>query len=192
MKTHPLFLILVLMFPVLAFGQVDPDPDGIGVYFDLEATSLTTTAIPGDIVQAFLIGTRLAQTGDVWIWSAGLCPNLAEAQVFGSPTNGGFNYSMNMPGDPCWSCLTFGFDQPLVAQEITVLAHLDILVYGDLGPISLYIREGAYYQMGPEPGLEIFLHPSSGSFAQPVATINGPAPVSVVSATWDSLKSMYR
>ena len=58
MKIIALFLVL---FPLTAFAQIDPHPDGIGIYFDTEATSVVTIAETGSTVQAYLIGTNMSQ-----------------------------------------------------------------------------------------------------------------------------------
>jgi hypothetical protein len=36
--------LAMLSLPVMAFAQIDSGPDGIGIYFDLDATVVTTTA----------------------------------------------------------------------------------------------------------------------------------------------------
>ena len=187
------FSLMVLLWPFAAMAQIDTGPDGLGIYFDTDATVVSTTAAAGDFVEAYLIATNLTQSGEIGLWAAGMCPDGWSADIDGTPTHGGFNYSMNMPGDPCWSCLTFGFDPPLPVGNIVILATLNIQVYEDLEPIYLNLRsEGCYYQTFDGGDEEFPFYPSSGSSDLPVATINGVAPVAVENLELDSIKAMYR
>ncbi len=113
--------LLILLLPVLAFAQIDSGPDGLGIYFDEGATVVSSTAVTGDVVEAYLIATNLTQSGDVGLWAAGMCP-WGDAEIYGTPTHGGFNYGMNMPGDSCWSCITFSFDTPMPVGNIVILS----------------------------------------------------------------------
>ncbi len=190
-NSHVLFQVALFMLLVAnaSIAQVDPDPDGIGVYFDVEATLVSTTAVTGEYVQAYLIGTNLSQSGDIDYWEAYVFPDQG-ASVSGIPF-GSFNYSMNMPGDPSWHCVALSPDPPLPTQAITLLASLEIQVLDDSIPIGLFVGGEARYRL--YGSLEEFpLFPSSGSPDLPVARINGAAPVSVDQGTWGTLKSMFR
>jgi len=181
-----LFMLLAANFST---AQVDPDPDGIGVYFDVEATNVSTTAVTGEFVQAYLVGTNLSQSGDIDYWEAYVFPDQG-ASVSGTPY-GSFNYAMNMPGDPSWHCVALWPEPPLPAQTITLLASLEIQVLDDSLPIGLFIRGDARYRL--YGSLEEFpLFPSSGSPDLPAATINGEAPVAIDPGAWGSLKAMFR
>lgn len=184
--------LIILLLPVLASAQIDSGSDGIGIYFDTDATVVSTTAVTGDTVEAYLIATNLTQTGDIGIWSAGMCPGSGLVQIYGTPTHGGFNYSMNMPGDSCWSCLAFSFDTPLPVGNIVILANLEIEIYDDLEPVNIYLHADCSYGTFDGGDEEFPLYVSSGSSVLPVATINGVAPVGVESFEWDSIKAMYR
>ncbi len=76
-NSHVLFQVALFMLLVAnaSIAQVDPDPDGIGVYFDVEATLVSTTAVTGEYVQAYLIGTNLSQSGDIDYWEAMVIPD---------------------------------------------------------------------------------------------------------------------
>jgi hypothetical protein len=184
------FAICLLLLAGSAWAQIDPDLDGIGIYFDTEASLICTDAQAGQFVQAYLIGTRLSQPGDIGYWSARLCPN-GPAAIFGSPY-GSYNYSMNMPGDSCWSCAAMGMDPALPTGDITLLASLTIEVWYTEEPISLYVLDGSFYQVYDAGYLEFPFHPASGSADLAVARINGPAPVANRSGTLDALKALYR
>jgi len=193
MKTQSILVGIVPLLLLLpaggAWSQIDPDPDGIGIYFDLEATVAVTTAGLGDVVQAYLVGTNLSQSGDIDYWGAHVCPDQG-AHVGGIPY-GSYNYATNMPGDPCWSCIALQPDPPLPAQEITLLASLEINIVDGSIPIGLFLGGEDRYRINGFLD-EFPLHPSSGSPSLPVATINGDVPVPVEMGTWGSVKSMFR
>ena len=54
-------IVLLAVQPVAA--QIDPDPDGIGIYFDEAATQVATEAPISELVEAYLIATRSSQSG---------------------------------------------------------------------------------------------------------------------------------
>ncbi len=178
-----------LFFANGARAQIDPDPDGIGIYFDMEATIVTAVAGTGDYVQAYLVGTNLSHSGDIDYWESHVGPDQG-ASVSGDPY-GSYNYAMNMPGDPSWHCIALSPDPPLPAQEITLLASLDIYILDGSGPIGLYVSGVDRYRIFGSAD-EHSMYPSSGSPDLPVATINGDAPVPVATGTWGAVKLMYR
>lgn len=185
-----LYLGMILSTPSL--GQIDPDPDGLGVYFDTAATQVTASAEAGTNLQAYLVGTHLSVPGDIGYWQAKVCPGGTNgmAMISGTPY-GGFNFSMNMPGDGCWGCVTFGLEPALPTQEITLLASLDVQVWDDFPAGIVLDWEGGYYQVVGSDEMIPF-HPSSGDLNLPVATVNAAAPVATRADTWDSIKATYR
>ena len=191
----PLFILLL---PVLALAQIDLDPNGIGIYFDADATVVSTTAAAGETVQAYLIATNPSQSGEITWWQGVVYPEFDPngppdglAWVSGEPTNGGFNYAMNMPGMGDWSCMAGSFTTPLLFQPITVLANLSIYILDDTAPILLFAA-CRYWDGEWAEDTGVPFYPSSGSSSLPVATINGDAPVAVEGARWGSVKSLYR
>ena len=193
-----LFLFVCYVGTGAVFAQIDPDPDGIGVYFDLEATQVVTTALADENVEAYLILTNPSEVGTVWMWEGGVAPYFGEpimelAQVFGAPVNA-INIFNNMPGDPRWHCLAFPDPgTPVPLDPITVLAVLDIWVMDDTEPVNLY----AYGYYSPAQGAPfVDLNPSSGAPHLPVAVINGDAPTAIdedgAAATWSRIKGTFR
>ena len=185
--------LVIVMVPVCSWAQIDSGPDGIGIYFDENATVVSTTAVVGDVVEAYLIATNLTHSGEIGMWEAKMCPWGGLGEIDGTPTHGGYNYNMNMPGDLCWACTTFAFDTPFPTSNIAILAHLNIIIWDDSAPINLHLNADwcRYWTIdGGDDGFA--LYPSSGSSDLPVATINGPAPVAVVNTEWGAIKAMYR
>ena len=179
----------ILVCCSVAVAQVDPDPDGIGIYFDQEATVVAATGSTGEVLQAYLVGTNLSQSGNIDYWESYVCPDQG-ASVGGSPY-GSYNYAMNMPGDPCWSCIALYMDPPLPAQEITLLASLGIYIEDDSVPIGLFVGGEDRYRIDGSL-VEYPMFPSSGSPDLPVATINGEAPIPVEPVTWGGVKALYK
>ena len=195
---HRTLLITFLILTTPAWAQVDPGPDGIGIYFDEAATQVSLTADgPAETVEAYLILTNPTQEGTLAMWSASVGPLSLEdeAMVQGTAVMG-FNMASNMPGDVGYF-FTVGMDHPYPElTTVNILANLQILLYTD-GPVRLKVgghdEDSAYYRVDDfYTGIQTVMNPSSGSQDLPVAVINGPAPVAEEHPTWDQLKAQYR
>ena len=192
-KTIALLMLLLLAVPALA--QLDPDPDGIGVYFDPAATLIASQAFVGETVPAYLILTRPSQAGGLALWEAYVGPAGFNAMVRGTPVGGG-NMLTTPPGNLGVS-FAVGMDQPYPAlQTVTILAELQISVTGG-GPVELWVGGYSYelpfYRLDDfYHGTEGFMTPSSGSTTLPVAVINGDDPVAADVLSWGGVKALYR
>lgn len=193
--TKPILAISCLLLAAPASAQLDPDPDGLGVYFDPAATEVAAQIVVGETVPAYLVLTRPSQPGTLALWEASVGPTSFNAMVHGTPIDA-FNMAQNMPGSAgvAFAC---GMDEPYPAlQPVTVLANLEILVLGE-GPVGIvvggvsydfpYYRPDDFYH-GPDT--ELF--PSSGDASLPVAVINGAAPVGDETWSWGGVKALYR
>ena len=191
-------VVLALLFaPVTALGQIDPDSDGIGIYFDHDATLVSTTAAPGNdgivSVTAYLVATHLAVQGEVSQWSAsvgttprGVIPD-CWSWVCGGPT-AGFNYAENTPGSNHWSfAVLVDPTEHLPIDSAVVLATV-VVSATCAGPVCLYVD---YAELASLSGSTVTLNPSSGGWHLPVAIINGEAPVRAATATWSMVKRLY-
>lgn len=191
-----LFLVFIIVRASGALAQIDPDPDGIGIYFDLEATQISTTVEVGDVVTGYLIATNPSQEGGLSTWVATVRSTVLEVYIWGSPING-INVATNMP--PGGSIFSFVVSQntPLPPlQSITLLGTLGITVMAD-GPIGLEVHGGwelefPMYRVDEFDSPDHWLYPSSGNVDQPVAVINGPAPVATEPLLWGQVKSLFR
>jgi hypothetical protein len=186
-------LVLFTSFSTV-LAQPDPDPDGIGIYFDEGATQISRTAEIGEDVTAYLIVTNPSLTGGIAMWGA-LVAASPYAFVHGSTTLG-LNIATNMPGNPGYSFTVF-CDTPLPQLEnFLVLATLTITPVDDAA-IDLFINEGSpdlpmYRLEDAYHGDNHFWYPISGSVDLPVARINGEAPVKSETATWSAVKATFR
>lgn len=191
-------LIIAGLAAAGARAQVDPGPDGVGIYFD-EAATLTSMVVPTaggaptPVANAWLVATRMTLTGDVGYWQAfvaSFAPGdepIDATPVYGWPTFG-YNIAMNMPGDPRHGFTVF-IDQGLLpAGDAVVLARLQVPC-ATAQPIPLHVwdAEIGVYGWPARP-----LAPSSGAWDRPVAMINGQAPVATAVTTWGGVKSLFR
>jgi len=190
-----LIALICLGIVASATAQVDPDPDGIGVYFDPAATLVAAQAFVGEIVPAYLVLTRPSQSGTLALWEAHVGPVGFNATVHGTAV-AAFNMAQNMPGSAGVS-FACGMDEPYPGlQTVMVLAELEIAVLGG-GPVGVavggvsydvpYYRPDDFYH-GPDT--ELF--PASGSTSAPVAVVNGAAPVGNELRSWGQVKALYR
>ncbi len=177
-----------------AWSQIDPNPDGIGIYFDTDATSVVTTAQTGDFVQAYLIGTNMSHLGNLYVWESYVWTSYVGQQspyIHGEPYNA-FNTAMNMPGTPGWSFVALVYPEPpLPVQEITLLASLTIFIEDASVPVGLFVSSYSNYSFSGY-GPEYPMYPSSGSSTLPVAMVNGETPVASETSTLESVKALYR
>lgn len=185
--------LAAIFLPVIAIGQIDPDADGIGIYFDVGATvtSATVTVVPPPPVSmsAWLVATRVSMPGFVRHFEGVVeWDGVADAEVHPHMPTG---------WDMCWEMPVSNYDnicadiEPalLATGDAVVLKRYDILVWGDLASFRFHIRS---FRLWLYPLVEIALHPSSGDWNLPVAVINGEAPVPVEATAWGSVKSLFR
>lgn len=178
-----------------AMGQIDPDPDGIGVYFDEAATIVSTPASPFSTIHAYLILTHPSAVGGIASWKAffstfPLGDLTSVVGCVGGEPRFGVNFWIPMSGcEYMQFFVVTEIPQPLL--PVTVLADLEILPMGEPGPIGLFVDEVLYSTVGVE-GPHITCMPSSGDPGLPVAMINGTAPVPAQAQSWGGVKALFR
>ncbi|MEN8007524.1 MAG: hypothetical protein ABFS42_10940 [Candidatus Krumholzibacteriota bacterium] len=201
MKT--LFTVFLLIFLDGSVGAVvDPDPNSLGVYFDLNAdvtyldvapdtefwAYVTLTNPTWDHVQAFEFGYELVvPTG-----MEGLIFRLADTL----PPTSIFLDEMNtaVSGE-----YYVGMGLPYPTSEATILVHWLFLTFEPitiefyLGPPSHPSIPGGLPAILNEDYVIMSVGVSSGNVNLPVAEVNtGHQPVAVKSAAWGGVKSLYR
>jgi hypothetical protein len=67
-----LWLVSLLAIALPASAQIDPDPDGIGIYADLGATLTSVTAAPEQPFEVYLMITRPSRLEDIIAWECSL------------------------------------------------------------------------------------------------------------------------
>ena len=209
--------IIVATLLFLAFncqvglGQLDPYPDGFGVFFDEEALINATGAEEGQTVHAYLIGTRSTWTGYGMAW---WCAPLAfdyfdnwipygplEDSAFpfeAVPRGGGVNIWDPYGSGENWIGFNVIYTEPFLVSENTVLCDLwlPVTTAEPLG-IFLFDNSGLAIEKA-EGGYHVFMvhYPPIGSmppYTHFLAAINSEViPIKTESHTWSEVKALYR
>lgn len=193
MRTTLIILGLVLLTAGGVFAQIDPDPDGIGLYFDEEAT-LTCKTVPAFVqFDAYLCLTNPSSPNGA---SGFECRLEFPATILRTFDVIDTTYQ-NLFSSPDY---LVGFGAPLPAADVIVLTHigffnlqLDTRQEFFVKPIERPSVPGAAcYADGLDPRLLIPLNSSSGSWDLPVAVINGECNVIAnEGSAWGRVKSLY-
>ena len=193
------FIAATLLF--LAFnyqvglGQIDPDPDGIGIYFDEEATQNSAWGGPWEPVFAYLVGTHLSQEGGIVYWEAVVRATGDIAYMGGAPMFGQ-NMVMNMPGSTHCGFIVLSPSEPIPVSGTVVLAGVYFVLYTGTAPTWIFVygydRPNPVYSIDSYGGPYHDMYVSSGDTALPVAAINGEAPIPTTMHTWGDVKALYR
>jgi hypothetical protein len=190
-------LLMVLLLGAQAFAQLDPDDDGIGVYFDPCAC---VNCLPMDVGQQVgwvVITHPTAQEGGVGGWEAKIWIEgpavITNTTLYGDATSflPAPDYYVGC-GTPLYNPFTY----PAV-----VVAKFDFMIFDTATPIDWYI-DGVYrhslpervpaYLDGDDYEIIIPLQQPTGGPDIPVATINGECAVEGEDATWGGVKSLFR
>lgn len=178
---------------------VAPHPNGIGVYFDLDASVNCVEAPVDEIVEAYLILTHSTEPSGVFGWEMVM-------EINGPTTVLTWQHvALNLccfvpPPELCAAYMT-----PLPFSGAIHLMTIRTLVEGD-DPIQFTIHPASYPSLPDHPGpvyvagddLTEFIPmwPAAGfdEFGEPnpVAAINGPCPVPNHGITWGAVKAGYR
>jgi hypothetical protein len=199
MQTGKILLgIIVVSVAFVVAAQADPDPDGIGVYFDEAATMNGVFAEPGEIVDGYLIATNLTHAEPVVYWEATVRATGPVENVWGVPRGGGWDSWNDMPGGLQDIMTVWYLGDPLPVQEILVLADMHFTLYLDVDELVwIYVagyadNEIPRYQTGTFDDPYYEMYPVSGDPEYPVAVINGEPPIAARSQAWSNVKALYR
>jgi len=187
---HTLLLLIaacVLLAPA-AEAQIDPDPDNVGIFFDLNAT-VNCAEVYFSAIECYIMILSPSEPSGVGGMSATF--ELSPTLIF---------LGLNCPGDiilpPPWPEFQVFFSTPLPPELVVPICSFTIFVL-DIQPAFLTIHD-AHYIAGDDPGLVIPLHPMTHydyyGNPNPVAAVNAGAdlcPVSDAKTTWGGLKALY-
>lgn len=198
-----LFFITTLSTPH-TFAVVDPDPDGIGVYFDFNADVSHIMTEPGPPFYAYVILTnptaeylldyefayRVIPTPGLEHLLIRLDMDFPDFvphdlttpyyEIISDEVSVRTFYSTPMPGSSAVVLLTWQF---------LLLGPMEVEFY--FGPTN--DEDGSSGQLGynSEVGF-VTMNPSSGDTMLPVARVNGDGVVPIAETTFGSLKALYR
>jgi len=192
-----LFLIIcVTLLAGSAFAQLDPDDDGIGVYFNPCACN---NCIAFDIGEhrAFLVITHPTSPLGVWGWECKMTTDGPLILSSVEPTGQAIN--IGIPPE-----YVVGTVDPQInpyTYPAIVVAIIDFYIWSVDDPIHFYI-DAIQRHSHPEPvpayldGGDMMiikkLQQSTGGPEYPVATINGDCAVPEEKETWGGVKALFR
>ncbi len=203
MKKLVVLLGLVMFVATSAFAVVDPDPNSVGIYFDMEADTFCAPLTAFVQFELYVIATN--STYDTFYgFETRIDPvsNSGGKPVVISKTP----VTPGASGSDLYGELMYGFTAPVSAAPAQVLCTLVMGVYDPaITSIDFYLRTVAQSSM-PELGLPILLvqptemvnFGTSAGFDEmgellPVAQMGDACGVvDVEGSTWGSVKSLYR
>jgi hypothetical protein len=170
-------------------GQIDPDADGIGLYYD-EGASETRKSVEAGLVTLYLAITNPSGAGGISGW---YCQNPICWLPPGTYVWAFTPYYAYGPVDPCPD-LNYEVVPPLSSAPIVIVAEFVLMV--DVPEcVEFFIRplvNGQVIGYTGVPGISIPLHPSSGDSNLPVAQLNCDCTVvQSMMTTWGRVKAMY-
>ena len=197
----PVCLIVFLFIAAPLAGQaksVTPDPDILGIYFDLDANVyLSYTSAPLELMNAYLLISNPSDAGGVAAWeclarvqgdaalqqwelSAGL--NILDTQL------GEFHVAIGMgasalPAAP--TILLATWSGYVATPRAAVMFHVEPY------PGSASFTETPGYVSGEDDGRFIPLGSTFGDYFQPCAAIN-PYGTPAESMGWGDIKALFR
>lgn len=190
------FVCLVLAAAGGAPAQVDPGPDGVGLYYDLEATEYCLQS-EANSVELHLIVTGCSRPDGIHGWSCTI-DWAAEGTIFLYDSYLAGDGAINIYEGPDFSV---GIPVPLPWSPAIRLATLEFVVIPP-GCTEFFVQpcsQDLYairpeFVPGDEPNLTLPLYSSSGAPWGPVALLNCPDcyVVPAEGATFGELKSLYR
>ncbi len=193
-------ITVYLLIASSALAVADPDPDSIGIWFDLSADTNFIIADVGETVTAYLIISN-----STWGLLAGFeCTiefNADNCCVVGDWVYNG-NNTMNICEEPAFAV---GYAVPLVTEEATWLVSFDLLVVNPAG--TMFVVGPAPMPSSPDNlplcvnGYDLqvltLLYNSTGyapdGSINPCAAINADfSYVAIQHTTWSTVKNLWR
>jgi hypothetical protein len=192
-KLITLAVLVALVGGGEATAQLDPYPDGLGLYYDADATEYCLLDASG-LVEIYLFLTRCSQPSGISGWECHATYTIPAGDFeVGWTLPAG---SLNVSSAPDFAV---GLATPLPNAPIMLLATLQILVFSPaiiefyLGPADHPSIPGyPVYAAGDDPGILIPMHLISGNPSVPVAWLNGCFTVDAEPRSFGSVKALYR
>ncbi len=200
MKKLAFALLLTLFVAGNSFAQLDPDADGIGVYFD-PCACVNCLDLPAGEHLGYVVITHPSSEMGVGGWEATITNTgpgvVTQYEIMGESINVGIrpNEFIVGLGTPIVNPYTF----PAV-----VVAIVHLFVIDTDSPIEFYI-DGVFFHSIPDNSQPAYLDGGDynnilplqqiqGSAELPVAIVNGDCSgvVATVDESLDSLKALYR
>jgi hypothetical protein len=195
-KLGALLAIASLLSGGGSLAQIDPDLDGVGIYWDEAATIYCHEVPPFSPTVLFLVLTNPSAAGGVGYMECKLGFDSNQVQILGTVfPGGGINICDPFPN------ICAGYHPPLPwAPTITLMSLQIFPLTAECSWLYLEPYDNAAipgqmaYADGDDPGNLIPMYPSTGDFAYPVFGANCfcPPPIDVVDSSWGAVKTIYR
>lgn len=194
-----LALLAIALIASSAMAQVDPDPDGVGVYFDLGGTTFEkNTVAPFESVTAYLLVTNPSDPAGVAGWE--MVINVAGGAVAPAWT---LSAGLDVDSDPNAFQVGIGLAPLALPAGPTVLlatwvgfvmAPTDVISFTILPvPGSVSFDNAPGYASGDNAGLLIPLQVSSGfPYGAPSALINSTGVVANENMSFGQVKNLFQ
>ncbi|MEN8007303.1 MAG: hypothetical protein ABFS42_09835 [Candidatus Krumholzibacteriota bacterium] len=198
MRNLILTLILATMAVPTAQAVVDPGPDGIGVYFDLDADITETVMTPSIPFAAYVILTNptRAEIHAVSFSFTIVVPAGMESSLFRLSHEVIFScIDPALDFHPLYGNVQCGGDIPVPGSPTVILLRWQFVLLSTI-PVDFFL--GQINEPGPIPlAYEseagwVPMYVSSGDPALPVAKVNGTGVVPLTSTSFGNLKALYR
>lgn len=190
-------ILACLAMANLAFAVADPDPDGIGIWFDMTADTNFIEVPANSMVPTYLIISN-ATAASVGGWECTIMWDATVAMVLGAWTYAGS--ALNIYGEPEFAV---GLATPIPTSEATLLVQCTLFVLNAAGtmitvgpsPVPSTPDGVPLYVDGEDLNHLILLQNSTGY--GPDGSINACAsinqgPISATEeATWGQVKSLW-
>jgi len=192
-----ILILIALTWAIPGYATIDPDPDQIGVYFDVDAMEMCYD-YTGTPVTAYVIITNPS------------LPDVAGVE-YSVCTNWDWDYSIQLSSPN--SCL-FSIHPVENDECLDGLPASCNYTHSPAGTaaivmtlrVRLFSEDRFEFFLGPYPGADgeelptywgedsvrVPLNVVSGDISLPVATINGDCPVSITESTFSRVKCWYR
>jgi len=212
MKTILKAMLILTVFALPATAQLDPDPDGMGIYFDTDGLTNCIDYDPAQGATSFtaylLLTNASAEQPTLLAWEA-------EHTVYTNAFLGGGYWQWENPG--IWpycccgdiqSCLVY-VDEPFEYPAMMLAYHTLTFIGIAVDPYAVYsinrVLGSLSFAESPgysaSDGTDVVLIPGNhifGTWGEPSAWINHPdgpcSEIQVISSdtmTWSAVKTMY-
>jgi len=182
---------------VNGYAQLDPDDDGIGVYFD-PCACVNCISMDMGIQTAFLVITHPTSPQGVGGWECKMWVDgpafMTNVALQGQAINAG-----TRPGE-----FIVGTADPQInpfTYPAIVVAELTFFIEDVAAPVNWWIdsilqhshdEPVPAYLDGSDPNIVKKLQQATGGPQYPVATVNGDCAVSTEAETWGGVKALFR
>ena len=198
MKTLIVLILCGCLWAVPATAQIDPNPDGVGIYADLDGLVNQVELEIGVPMEVYLLLTRPSGTGGIWSWEGEIIvPDNVSIWGWNNPIPG----ALSIASPPAF---VVGYPE-VFPYQVTNHLMTFIIVPEDSEPAQFYITgnshpSGAPYpryidydesRPHPDEALLMPMTPYPDGLEGAAFTVN-PDPTAVVSASWGGVKALYR